>query len=96
MPMGGILILVEPSLVLKIVDQVNDFLEQNKNIPADLGANLKALLTRQLSQLDVVSREEFETQQRILLQTRTQIEQLEQQLRALEQHLLNDSGGSQD
>ncbi|WP_196161042.1 accessory factor UbiK family protein [Reinekea sp. G2M2-21] len=68
----------------RISEQVNDLLGQSKQSSEDIKRNVRALIQAQLAKLDVVSREEFEVQQAILLKTRTQIEQLEQQLANLE------------
>src|SRR5690606_10336862 len=45
---------------------------------------LKAMLQSRLSRLDVVSREEFETQQTVLLRTRERLEALEKRVAELE------------
>jgi BMFP domain-containing protein YqiC len=44
---------------------------------ADIQRNLKALLTQQFANLDLVTREEFEIQQEVLAKTRARIEALE-------------------
>ena len=54
----------------------------------DFRKNVRALVQAQLAKLDVVSREEFEVQQAILLKTRQQLEQLQSQLEKLEAELL--------
>ncbi|MFA5677215.1 MAG: accessory factor UbiK family protein [Pseudomonas sp.] len=51
---------------------------------ADIEKQLKALVQSALSKLDVVSREEFETQQTVLLRTRERLEALEKQVAELE------------
>jgi BMFP domain-containing protein YqiC len=71
----------------QIAKQVNDLIEQSRVSGQDIQNNVKALIQAQLSKLDVVSREEFDIQQRILEKTRTQIEQLQQQLSDLEKRL---------
>lgn len=47
---------------------------------AELQKNLKALLTQQFAQLDLVTREEFDTQVRVLARTRAKLDALEQRL----------------
>ncbi len=47
---------------------------------ADLQRNLKALLTQQFAQLDLVTREEFDAQARVLARTREKLEALERRL----------------
>ena len=51
---------------------------------ADLQRNLKALLTQQFAQLDLVTREEFDAQARVLARTRERLEALERRLSELE------------
>lgn len=78
---------IPEDLLDKITDQVSEALEQSKQTRQDLAKNVRSLIQSQLSKLDVVSREEFDSQQRVLVKTRTQIEQLEQQLATLEEKL---------
>ena len=58
-----------------------------KNLDADLRKNLKAGLGQILRDMDLVTREEYELQTRVLARTREKLEQLEQQIDALEQRL---------
>jgi BMFP domain-containing protein YqiC len=51
---------------------------------ADLQKNLKALLSQQFAQLDLVTREEFDTQVQVLARTRAKLEALEKRLADLE------------
>ena len=51
---------------------------------ADIERQLKALVQSALGKLDVVSREEFETQQLVLLRTRERLEALEKRVAELE------------
>jgi BMFP domain-containing protein YqiC len=44
---------------------------------ADVEKNIKAMLQGGLSRLDLVTREEFDTQSRVLARTREKLEQLE-------------------
>lgn len=56
-----------------------------QNTPAtDLQKNVKALLGQQFSRLDLVTREEFDTQAQVLLRTRERLETLERRLAQLE------------
>jgi len=54
---------------------------------ADLTANFRSVLQAGLRNLDLVTREEFDVQRCVLLRTREKIEELEQQLAALERSL---------
>jgi len=53
----------------------------------DLSANFREILRAGLRELDLVTREEFEVQRRVLLRTREKIDELEQQLDALEEEV---------
>ena len=51
---------------------------------ADLQKNVKALLTQQFARLELVTRDEFDTQTKVLARTRAKLEELEARLAALE------------
>lgn len=59
-----------------------------KNSPAkDAERNVKAMLTQGFSKLDLVTREEFDTQAQVLARTRARLEELEKRVAELEQKL---------
>lgn len=74
------------------MDQVNFLDELQSRIDAliaatpaaDIQKNLKALLTQQFARLDLVTREEFDTQRRVLARSREKIEALEKRVAELE------------
>jgi ubiquinone biosynthesis accessory factor UbiK len=91
-----------PYLCIKgaIMKQPNDLLadlqsrisEAIKNSPAkDVERNMKAMLSQGFSKLDLVTREEFDTQTQVLVRTRARLEELELRVTQLEQRL---AGGS--
>lgn len=51
---------------------------------SDLQKNLRALLMQQFARLELVTREEFDTQTKVLARTRAKLEELEARLSALE------------
>jgi hypothetical protein len=51
---------------------------------ADLQRNLKALLAQQFAQLELVTREEFDAQVRVLARTREKLQEVERRLAELE------------
>ncbi len=51
---------------------------------ADVQKNLKALLTQQFARLDLVTRDEFDTQAQVLARTREKLAALEARLAAIE------------
>jgi ubiquinone biosynthesis accessory factor UbiK len=55
-----------------------------RSVQADLEANFRAVLRERLSKLDLVSRDEFDAQARVLERTRAKLEALEGRLAALE------------
>ena len=55
-----------------------------RSMQADLETNFRAVLRERLSKLDLVSRDEFDAQTRVLERTRAQLEALEGRLTALE------------
>ncbi|MFM0323713.1 accessory factor UbiK family protein [Caballeronia glebae] len=64
-----------------------------KNSPAkDVERNMKAMLSQGFSKLDLVTREEFDTQTQVLVRTRARLEELEKRVAQLEQRLAG--GGS--
>ena len=73
-------------------DVFNDFQakmsELLKNSPAkDIEKNMKAMLSQGFSKLDLVTREEFDTQTQVLVRTRTRLEELERRVAQLEAKL---------
>lgn len=50
----------------------------------DLRRNLKALLTQQFARLELVTREEFDTQSKVLARTRAKLEALEERVAEME------------
>ncbi|WP_244814557.1 accessory factor UbiK family protein [Caballeronia sp. Lep1P3] len=67
-----------------------------KNSPAkDVEKNMRAMLSQGFSKLDLVTREEFDTQTQVLVRTRARLEELEKRVAQLEQRL-SSSGASQD
>ena len=66
-------------------DVFNDFQarmsELLKNSPAkDVERNVKAMLSQGFSKLDLVTREEFDTQTQVLVRTRARLEELERRV----------------
>ncbi len=55
-----------------------------RTVQKDLENNFRAVLRASLSKLDLVSREEFDTQARVLQRTRERLAELEARLQALE------------
>jgi len=69
------------NLARKLVDSVPEGL---RSVREDLENNFRSVLRASLSKLDLVTREEFEVQEAVLLRTREKLEALEAQLAELE------------
>ena len=69
-------------LSAKINELLPPGLQQTK---ADFDARLKSLLQQQLANYEMVSREEFDIQARVLARTREKLEAIEARLNELEQ-----------
>ena len=69
----------------KIVEQVNQqFSSVIKNNPLqDIEKNIKSIVIAAFAKLDLVTREEFDTQQKVLLATRRRLEELEEIVKKL-------------
>lgn len=73
----------------RIAELLPPGLQQAKS---DFDARLKALLQQQLSSYQMVSREEFEIQARVLSRTREKLEALEARLAEFERNLADSPG----
>jgi ubiquinone biosynthesis accessory factor UbiK len=84
----------QPNDVFNDLQQkMSEFLQ---NSPAkDVEKNMKAMLAQGFSKLDLVTREEFDTQTQVLVRTRARLEELEKRVAQLEQKLGTPGSGSQ-
>ncbi len=55
-----------------------------KNAPEEMKENIKLALNAQLVKLDVVTREEFDVQMKVLRKTRAKLDELEQKIKDIE------------
>ena len=75
-------------LLSTIHQQVTQILpDVGKSAQEDISAQLKIMVGSVIAKLDLVSREEFDTQQAVLMHTREKLEALEKRFDALEQKL---------
>jgi BMFP domain-containing protein YqiC len=70
------------SFLDELQDRVTAVIQQTP--AADLQKNLKALLTQQFARLELVTRDEFDTQSKVLARTRSRLEELERRIAELE------------
>ncbi len=70
----------------KLLDEIGEKISQAiSNSPArDIEKNVRAMMQSALQKLDLVTREEFDVQQEVLLRTREKLTELETRLAQLE------------
>lgn len=68
-----------------LANQLSDALPaQLSSLKKDFEKNCQQILTKAFTKFDLVTREEFDTQTKVLLRTRKKLEELEAQLKKLE------------
>ena len=84
----------QENLVNRIMEMISERLPSELGeMSQDLRHNLTALIKESLGKMDVVTREEFDVQEKVLARTRQRLEDMEQQLHALEQKFKEPSEG---
>lgn len=74
----------KPSFLTELQTKISEVLQQS---PAkDIEKNMKAMLNQGFSKLDLLTREEFDIQAKVLQHTRTRLETLEARVAELETH----------
>lgn len=77
--------MLDNQTINRLSDRINQLLPpQLQQVKSDFDARLKTLLQQQLSELEFVSREEFDIQTRVLQRTRAKLEVLEAKISELE------------
>lgn len=80
--------MINPKKIEEVAKQLSDNLPAGlKQFAGEFEERSKQILQNQLMKLDVVSREEFDVQQHVLLRTREKLETLQAQVDALEAKL---------
>ncbi|RLU00758.1 accessory factor UbiK family protein [Ketobacter sp.] len=78
----------QENLVNRILELMQERLPQDLGeLGQDLRHNLSTVIKESLARMDLVTQEEFEVQTKVLARTRQRLEDLEQQVAALEQQL---------
>ena len=77
---------LKPPPIGDFVQQLNNMLA-GSSLKTEVDKNLRPLVQSALARLDVVSREEFDSQTEVLHRTRAKVDQLEQELAQLTQQL---------
>lgn len=84
------LTMINAKKIEDIAKQITDAIPPRvKNVANDIEEKTKIVLQRKLSQLDLVSREEFDVQTQVLIKTREKINDLEAKIIQLEALLNN-------
>ena len=65
-------------------------------VQKDLESNFRAVLRSSLTRLDLVSRDEFDAQMRVLERTRARLEELEKRVAGMEGGASQEPAGGQD
>lgn len=68
-------------MVSKLADAIPPGVKQ---IPGDVEKSFKTIVKSGLSKMDMVSREEFDAQAKVLARTRKKLEQLEKRMKEIE------------
>ena len=70
--------MIDPKNIREVIQNVLDDLPPGiKNMPAELQQNFRSCIHAIFEKLDLVTREEFEAQRKVLLRTREKLEVLE-------------------
>ena len=82
--------MINAKKIEEIAQQVTDVIPDGlKNLANDFEDKTITVLQRKLSQLDVVTREEFDVQTQVLIKTRAKLTELENRLAELEANTTN-------
>ncbi len=80
--------MLDNQTINRLSDKINQLLPPElRQVKSDFDTRLKSLLQQKLSELEFVSREEFDIQSGVLQRTRAKLEALEDKLKQLEKTL---------
>jgi len=80
--------MIDNQTINRLSEKINELLPpQLQQVKTDFDARLKNLLQQQLANYEMVSREEFDIQARVLERTREKLEIIEARLKELEKTL---------
>ena len=75
----------EPQQLNELARRISEVIPQDLTaIKSDFETNIKAILQASLSRMNLVTREEFDVQRKVLLRAREQIDAMEERIKALE------------
>ena len=77
--------MIDPKIIDEIAQKISAVIPENiKQFKTDVEKNVRATVEKSLNQFNLVTREEFDIQQQVLLRTREKLEALEKRLQELE------------
>ena len=77
--------MIDNQSINRLSEKINELLPPGlQQVKTDFDARLKSLLQQQLANFEMVSREEFDLQARVLARTREKLEAVEARLKELE------------
>lgn len=90
--------MIHQKLIDSLSGQFSQLLAGRPDLPGqqELQSQLRSMLQSTFAKLDLVTRDEFEAQQAVLMRTREKLEQLEQRLVALEPSAENPAPAATD
>lgn len=75
------------SFLMDLAAQLTDALPSHVNtLKQDFEKNCQAILSKAFAKFDLVTREEFDTQTKVLLRSRKKLDELEKKIQELESH----------
>ncbi len=81
--------MIDPAKIEQVAKQIGENMPQGiKSLADTMESKTKQVIQNKLSQMDFVSREEFDVQSQVLLRTREKLAQLEQRVAELEEKLV--------
>lgn len=88
LPLLSRIAMIKPNLLKDLAAQLSSLLPSHLgSLRNDFEKNCRIVLTKALAKFDLVTREEFDTQTKVLLRTRKKLEELEKLLQELESKL---------
>ena len=80
--------MIDAKKIEQLAEQITGLIPPGvKNVADNVEGKIKTVLQSKLSQLDVVSREEFDVQTQVLARTRAKLDALEKDVAAIKQRL---------
>lgn len=78
--------MLDPSLFDDLVKKLSAVMPDSvRDIEQDIQSKIRAVLQSSFAKMDLVTREEFDVQRKVLARTRAKLEDIEQQIARLEQ-----------